>query len=109
MSAVKFWILTLLALAIAVLVVLEISNNNQVAGLSDAVTAKEAYLGQAQRSGEMLRVLVQRLASDSAKDPALADLLAKRGVHFTTHVSGSSMPGTPSSATNSPPAAPSAP
>jgi hypothetical protein len=82
MSAGKFWILVVLSLMVSVLVILEVICDAQVARVTDAVAFEQASLGRMQRSQELLRQMLQKLALDSVNDPAVADLLQDHGVHI---------------------------
>jgi hypothetical protein len=98
MNAGKFWLLTFLSLVIAVLILLEITCENQVASLTAQVGMNEARISQARAQNELLRQLVQRIAIMSQRDLALADLLAKRGIHLNAAPRGAgpnSLPATP--------------
>ena len=80
MTGAKYWLLVFLSLVIAVLICAEIWCENRVAGLTFVVRANEAEVGQAQQQNEVLRQLVHQLAIEAQSDPALAELLTKRGI-----------------------------
>jgi predicted Holliday junction resolvase-like endonuclease len=84
MSAGKYWLLVFLSLVIAALIFLEIRCEIQVTSLTFSVGENEAHLSQAQQQNEVLRQLLQRMAVESQHDSALADLLAKRGLHVSS-------------------------
>jgi len=89
-----------LAGVIAVLIGLEIVSENQIAALTDSVSDKQARLALAQQEHETLKELVQRMALESRSDRALADLLAKRGIHVATVTQDTSANAPVSSATD---------
>lgn len=97
MNAGKYWLLMFLATVIAVLIFLEIACEMQVSSLTSAVSAGEARVTQAQRQNDLLRQLIQRMAVLSQRDPALLDLLTKRGVRITGRTDSTATP-PPSSA-----------
>ena len=82
MSVGKFLILLTLAFIVAGMVCLEISHDNQVLSLTATATSNQMILSQAQQQRDFLRQLVQRLANESPRDPDIASLLAKHGVHL---------------------------
>ena len=83
MSAGKYWLLLFLSSVIAILIFLEIYCENQVASLTYLVSSNESHVSQVQRQNEMLRQLIQRIAIDSQRDPALVSLLANHGIHLS--------------------------
>jgi hypothetical protein len=83
MNAGKFWLLTFLAVVIALLIFIEIACENQVWHLENALNRGEAQVAVARQQNEMLRQLVQKMAMASEQDPAIADVLAKYGIHVT--------------------------
>jgi len=82
MNVGKFWLLMFLAVVIGTLVILEIICENQVANLTSLVSFNESRVTQARQQNEVLRQLIERIAIESQHDPALVDLLAKRGIHL---------------------------
>ncbi len=97
MNVGKFWLLTFLSLVIAVLILLEIVCENQVEVLANTVGSNEARIGQARQQNEMLRQLIQQIAIASRQDPALLNLLTKRGIHLqVTNTNGAAIPENPS-------------
>lgn len=102
MSAGKYWFLVILSLIIATLIFFEIRCETQVTNLTTSVSVNEALVSQAQQQNQMLRQLLQRIAIDSQHDPALVDLLAKRGIHVTVTPRQSDAP-TPTTVPQSPP------
>jgi len=83
MSGLKYWTLVFLALIIAALNCSEILCENQVTGYTSSIAANQDQVALEQRKSELLQHLVQRIALVSQQDPALADLLAKRGFHIS--------------------------
>ncbi len=73
-------ILTALSLLILILSFVEVVSEIQVSRLTDAVGLHEANITAAQSQQEVLKQMLQRLALASLSDPALADVLHKRGV-----------------------------
>jgi len=103
MSAGKYWLLTFMALVIAALIVIEIVCENQVALLSAAISRNQTYLNQAQQQTASVRQLVQRIAAESQRDPALLEILNKRGIHVTSNPSELTPAIAPLSTTPTPP------
>ena len=87
--------LLFLSLVVAVLIFLEIVCEQQVAGLSDQLNYNEARIAQARQQNELLRQLVQRIAIESQRDPALMDVLAKRGIRLSRGQGPGTTPGAP--------------
>jgi len=84
MSAGKYWLLTFLSVVIAVLVLLDIVCENQVALLTSQVSSNQSHVAQAQQEAVLVHQLLHRIAVEGQHDPAFLELLAKRGVHVTT-------------------------
>jgi predicted Holliday junction resolvase-like endonuclease len=83
MSAGKYWLLTFLSLVIAALILIEIVCENQVALLTTQFARNQAVITQAQQQSASVRQLVQRIAAESERDPALLELLTKRGIRVS--------------------------
>ncbi len=73
-------ILTALSLLILILSFVEVVSEIQVSRLTDAVGLHEANISAAQSQQEVLKQMLQRLALASLTDPAVADVLHKRGM-----------------------------
>jgi hypothetical protein len=103
MNVGKFSLLLFLSLVIAILIFLEIACEQQVAYLTYQVSVNEARISQARQQNELLRQLVQRIAIESQRDPALLEILAKRGIRLSRG------PGPGANPTTPPPTAPNVP
>jgi len=110
MNVGKFWLLMFLAMVIAMLIFLEIACEMQVDSLSIKLSNSEAKVSQARQASEALRVLIQKIAIESQHDPALLQLLTKRGISFAPRPPGTpgNTPGfpLPPATANPPPSTP---
>jgi len=88
MNVGKFWLLMFLAMVIATLIFLEIACEMQVDSLSAKLSNSEAKLNQARQASDALRLLIQKIAIESQRDPALLQLLTKRGISFAPRAPG---------------------
>jgi hypothetical protein len=102
MNVGKFWLLMFLSVVIAILVFLETTCENQVISLTYQMSRAEAQVAQARQQNEMLRQLIQRVAIESQRDPALMDLLTKRGIRFSRPSTGGATPAQPGTAPSEP-------